>query len=203
MAVTITPRINIGLSGVIDQGGFMGFGSGGFDGENDLFFEGDEADDIITGGTGMDLLEGRGGNDVLRGGDGNDTLGGGPGDDDLDGQGGGGEKEKDKLFGDAGNDILRAGHGFDELTGGSGNDTFEFYALGHFEVTDFTIGEDRLFFDSEKTGINDLGQLVQLITGVDQRDDGVTIEFANNAVSIDLVGVNLSELTPDMIVFTL
>ncbi|SFP94819.1 Hemolysin-type calcium-binding repeat-containing protein [Nitrosomonas cryotolerans] len=199
MAVTITSRPNIGSSGliqIIDGEEFVGFGSGGF-GEDDLLIIGDETDNILTGGIGHDKIEGESGNDIITGGAGNDTLGGGPGDDDLDGQEG-----TDKLFGDAGNDILRAGHGHDILQGGTGNDIFGFYALGHFEVQDFTIGEDRLFFDSEKTGINNLDQLVQLITSIDQRDDGVTVGFGPDA-SIDLIGINLNDITADMVIFTL
>ncbi len=202
MTITITLRPNIGSSGIIDDGGFEGFGSGGFD-EDDLLIFGDEVDNLLEGGIGHDKIEGEEGNDTITGGEGNDSLGGGPGDDILDGQGGAGEKDKDKLFGDAGNDILRAGHGFDELTGGAGNDIFETYALGHFKFTDFTIGEDRLLFDTAKTGVKDMNDLVQLVTKVDQRTDGVTVEFLDNAVSIELVGINLAEITADMIIFGL
>jgi Ca2+-binding RTX toxin-like protein len=202
MSITITPRPNVGSSGIIDDGGFEGFGSGGFD-EDDLLVFGDEIDNILEGGIGHDKIEGEAGNDTITGGEGNDFLGGGLGNDILDGQGGGGAKDKDKLFGDAGNDLLRAGFGFDELTGGSGNDIFEFYALGHYSVKDFSITEDRLLFDTGNTGIRDLDDLVQLITGIDQRADGVTVEFINNAATIELVGVNLADLTPDMVIFSI
>ncbi len=202
MAITIIPRPNVGSSGIIDDGGFEGFGSGGFD-EDDLLIFGDEVDNVLEGGIGHDRIEGEAGNDTINGGEGNDSLGGGPGNDILDGQGGGGEKEKDKLFGDAGNDLLRAGFGFDELTGGSGNDIFEFYALGHYTVKDFSITEDRLLFDTTQTGIKDLDDLLQLITGTNQTADGVTVEFLNNAATIELVGINLANITPDMIIFSI
>ncbi len=202
MTVSINPRPNVGNSGIIDDGGFEGFGSGGFDDE-DLRFIGDGEDNSLKGGIGHDEIEGREGNDTITGGEGNDTLGGGPGDDIIDGQGGGGEKEKDKLFGDAGNDILRAGFGFDELTGGTGNDIFETYALGHFTFTDFIVGEDRLLFDTEKTGVRDFENLAQLVSQIDQRADGVTVGFLDNAVSIELVGIDLANITPDMIIFSL
>lgn len=200
MTIISTQRFNQGSS-VIDDDGFAGFGSGGFD-EDDLLIIGDEVDNILAGGIGHDSIEGEDGNDTINGGDGNDFLGGGAGDDILDGQGGNGEKEKDKLFGDAGNDILRAGYGFDELTGGSGNDIFETYAVGHFTFKDFTIGEDSLLFDTEKTGVQDLEHLLQLITRIEQRDDGATVEFLDNAVSIELVGVNLADITPEMVIFS-
>lgn len=200
MAVSIRNRENIGSSGlieIIDGLEFRGFGSGGF-GEDDFEIIGDEVDNVLEGGIGHDLIEGEGGNDTITGGGNNDTIGGNEGDDDLDGQEG-----TDKLFGDAGNDILRAGYGHDILQGGSGNDTFGFYALGHYEVKDFTLGEDRLFFDAEKTGIQSIQQLVQLITHTEQRADGVSVEFGSNAASIDLIGVNLADITADMIIFEL
>ncbi|MCH9638849.1 MAG: hemolysin expression modulating protein [Betaproteobacteria bacterium] len=202
MTITTTPRPNVGSSGIIDPDGFEGFGSGGFD-EDDLRIIGDELDNLLVGGIGHDEIEGNGGNDTINGGEGNDSLGGGAGDDIIDGQGGGGTFEKDKLFGDAGNDILRAGFGFDELTGGSGNDIFEVYALGHFTIRDFTLGEDRLLFDTNETGVRDLDHLIQLISRTEQREDGATVEFLDNAVSIELVGINLADITPDMVIFSL
>jgi len=201
MTIISTQRPNQGSS-VIDDDGFVGFGSGGFD-EDDLLIVGDEIDNILEGGIGHDSIEGEDGNDTINGGAGNDFLGGGAGNDRLDGQGGNGEKEKDKLFGDAGNDILRAGFGFDELTGGSGDDIFETYAVGHFTFKDFTIGEDRLLFDTEKTGVQDLEHLLQLITHIEQRADGATVEFLDNAVSIELVGIDLNDITPEMVLFSL
>ena len=49
--------------------------------------------------------------------------------------------------------------------GDTGNDTFGFYALGHFQVSDFIVGDDRLFFDSAEIGVNNLEELVSDITG--------------------------------------
>lgn len=199
MAVEVINRPNIGSSGlieIIDGIEFEGFGSGGF-GEDDFLHIGDELDNFIQAGFGNDELEGNDGNDELKGGDGNDTVDGDAGNDDLDGQGG-----TDKLFGGPGDDILRAGDGHDQMFGGSGNDTFGFYGLGFFRIHDFAPGEDRLFFDTAQVGIDSLEKLAPFVTDVDQRDDGVTIEFGTN-LSIDLVGIQLNELTPDMIVFQL
>lgn len=137
------------------------------------------------------------GNDILMGNEHDNTLSGEAGNDDLDGQEG-----TDVLFGGMGNDILRAGYGNDVLEGDSGNDTFGFYALGHFGVIDFTIGEDLFFFDAEKIGVNNLGELKSYITNTDPGDEGVTVDFGPNA-SITLVGINLNEITAGMIVFTL
>ena len=203
MAVTTTirPNIGTGASGTlrfIDGIAFEGLGSAGFD-DNDLLIIGDELDNFLTGGPGHDEIEGEGGNDVLEGGAGNGILEGGDGNDDLDGQQG-----TEKLFGGDGNDILRAGDGYDRLNGGTGKDTFGFYGAGHFEIADFKVDEDRLFFDSEILGIHSFSELVSYITGVtDNGDSGFTVEFVEGAATIELVGVNINSITTDMIVYTL
>ncbi len=200
MAIVTTPRPNIDSSGlieIIDGIEFEGFGSGGFD-DNDLLIIGDDLDNIIEGGIGHDEIEGEDGDDTITGGDGNDTLEGDSGNDILDGQGG-----TDKLFGEDGDDILLAGSGFDRMSGGDGNDTFGFYGAGHFEISDFNVADDRLFFDSSKLGVDSLEQLVSSITNVEQDDNGVRVEFVDDAASITLVGVNLDDITPDMVIFNL
>ncbi|MFZ1851898.1 MAG: hemolysin expression modulating protein [Nitrosomonas sp.] len=206
MAVTKEPRGNGSVNGsggikYIDGIAFIGLGSGGFDPTKDFVFTGDELDNFIEGGDGHDELIGNGGNDVLREGLNNGILKGGEGNDDLDGQQG-----TEKLFGGPGNDILRAGYGYDRLNGGEGNDTFGFYAEGHFQVADFTIGQDRLFFDSTTLGITQLSELVPYITKIsDITNDakgGTRFDFGPNA-SIELVGIKLADLTAEMIVFHL
>ena len=200
MTITSSPRPNLGSGSIkfIDGIPFEGLGSAGFD-DNDLLIIGDDLDNFLTGGPGHDEIEGEGGNDVLKGGAGNGILEGGDGNDDLDGQQG-----TEKLFGGDGNDILRAGDGYDRLNGGTGNDTFGFYGAGHFEIADFTVGEDRLFFDSEILGIHSFSELVSYITDVtDNGDSGFTVEFIGGAATIELVGVNINSITTDMIVYTL
>lgn len=200
MAVSTTPRPNLGSGSIkfIDGLPFEGIGSAGFT-ENDLLIIGDDLDNFLVGGDGHDEIEGGGGNDIIKGGAGNGILKGGDGDDDLDGQSG-----TEKLFGGAGNDILRAGDGYDRLIGGDGNDTFGFYGTGHFQIADFKVGEDRLFFDSDVLGIQSFDELVSFITGVtDNGDSGFTVEFIGGAATIELVGVNINSITPDMIVFDL
>jgi len=200
MSVSITPRPNLGSGSIkfIDGIPFEGLGSAGFD-DNDLLITGDELDNFdLIGGSGHDEILGGGGNDILKGGAGNDILNGGDGNDDLDGQEG-----TEKLFGGAGDDILRVGNGYDRLNGGTGNDTFGFYGAGHFEIADFTLGQDRLFFDSAILGINQLDQLLSYITGyTDNGNSGFTAHFGPTA-SIELVGVNINSITTDMIVFDL
>lgn len=219
MAVDIINRPNIGSSGlieIIDGFEFEGFGSGGF-GDDDFLYIGDALDNFIQAGPGNDELEGNDGNDELLGGDGNDIIDGDSGNDILDGQGG-----TDKLFGGLGDDILLAGGSGDNpqlnrdqlqgdprnldgsvIGGEPGNDIFGFYDLGFYRVNDFVPGEDLLFFDAEKTGIDNIGTLVGLISDIDQRDDGVTVHFGSNAAWIDLVGVNINDITADMVIFGL
>lgn len=112
------------------------------------------------------------------------------------------QKGNDDLFGGDGNDILRTDHGDHNLTGNNGNDIFGFYALDHFQIQDFSIGQDRLFFDSESLGINGIAQLESYITGIDQSANGVTIEFGPEA-SIHIVGINFTDITADMIMFNI
>ncbi|MEK6686218.1 MAG: hemolysin expression modulating protein [Pseudomonadota bacterium] len=201
MAVIKTQRPNLGSGSVkfIDGIPFDGLGSAGF-GDNDFLIIGDELDNFdLIGGSGHDEIEGGGGNDILKGGAGNGILKGGDGNDDLDGQTG-----TEKLFGGAGDDILRVGDGYDRLNGGTGKDTFGFYGAGHFEISDFTVGEDRLFFDSATLGIHQLSELVSYITNViDNGNNGFTVEFVGGAATIELIGVNINNITADMIIFNL
>ncbi len=229
MAITTGSRpVGTGPSGTlrfIDGFPFEeGLGSAGF-GENDLLIMGDEADDFLQGDAGHDELDGGGGNDILKGGAGNGILRGGDGDDDLDGQEG-----TEKLFGGNGDDILRAGGSnpvvietqngksvrvqgdFDRLTGGEGNDTFGFYGFGSFEITDFKVGEDLLFFDSKILGIHSLTDLGRYITGITTGTttnlEGKLVpyfeaEFINGEATIKVVGASIDAITPDMIVFNL
>jgi len=211
MAVTTTNRPNLGSGSIkfIDGVAFEGIGSAGFD-DNDLLIIGDELDNILTGGDGNDEIDGGAGNDTIQEGAGNGILIGGDGDDILDGQEG-----TEKLFGGNGNDILLAGGtvpvgtdkqqgDFDRLNGGAGNDTFGFYGVGNFQIADFTIGEDRLFFDSEVLGIHSVSELVSYITNIkDNGDSGFTAEFVGGAAYIEIVGVNFNSITADMVDFTL
>jgi Ca2+-binding RTX toxin-like protein len=103
----------------------------------EIFVDGDDGDDFITGspdiastlsggdgtdvlfgGNQGDLLTGGNGQDLLNGGDGNDTLNGGDGGDILNGQVG-----DDVVNGGASGDTINGGSGADTLNGQSGNDT--------------------------------------------------------------------------------
>ena len=136
--------------------------------EEQTYFKGTDANDIIYGATqsdtiyggvgndalyghnGNDTIYGGEGNDKLYGGDDNDTLHGGDGDDILYGEDGydalyGGDGD-DNLYGDSGNDILEGGAGNDRLEGGVGNDT---YVFGRGDGSDTIIdawGNDTIKF---------------------------------------------------------
>lgn len=218
MAVIRTNRPNQGSSGAIrfiEGVAIEGFGSAGFD-ENDLLIIGDELDNLdLIGGDGHDEINGGAGNDILREGLGNGILNGNDGNDDLDGGLG-----TDKLFGGNGDDILRAGGSipantpvplgqpagdYDRLNGGAGIDTFGFYGVGTFEIADFTLGEDRLFFDSSTLGVNDVPTLVSFITKITPPtvNSGYVVEFVGGAATIEFIGVDPNSITADMIDFTL
>ena len=217
MAITKTPRANVSVGGsggikFIDGIPFEGLGSGGFD-DNDFLIIGDELDNTdLIGGEGHDEIRGGAGNDELQGGAGNGILSGDDGNDDLDGQEG-----TEKLFGGNGDDILRAGGSIpanvaapaiadhDRLTGGEGNDTFGFYGVGSFEITDFTLGQDRFFFDSEILGITNVPQLVSYITNIIPANgsNGDIVEFVGGAATIEIIGASVNDITAEMVVFTL
>lgn len=112
---------------------------------------GGQGNDTISGGDGHDVINGNKGNDSISGGDGNDVIRGGQGNDRIEGNDG-----NDILLGDLGNDTLTGGAGIDVMTGGEGNDVFVFATgdagfatsgpLAGFvdQITDFTIGQDRI-----------------------------------------------------------
>ena len=103
--------------------------------DKDNVLTGGAAADTVTGSTGNDKIIGNAGNDSMSGGSGNDTLSGGAGKDKLlggdgnDSLNGGndadtlsGEAGKDTLLGGKGNDYLTGGDEADSLDGGAGND---------------------------------------------------------------------------------
>lgn len=143
--------------------------------------QGGQGDDSILGGNGNDVINGNKGNDTISGGDGNDIIRGGQGDDLIFGDAG-----NDVLMGDLGKDTLIGGTGIDVLTGGEGEDLFVFNsgdaafsttgALAYFadQITDFTIGEDKIT----------LGGTIGLGTGnVLHAQAGITISSVEAALT--------------------
>lgn len=110
-----------------------------------------------------------------------------------------GDTGNQRITGGTGNDTLVGGGGNDTLVGGQGNDVFGFNALGRYVVNDFSSG-DKIAFNVP--GISNLDQLARLVTGVTVSSTAVTYEFGPNA-SVTLVGVSPTQLTADMIKFTI
>lgn len=112
----------------------------------------------------VDLGQGSG---VTQGTTDDDTLTGGSGVDHMVGNAG-----NDTLYGGAGQDIILGGAGQDILYGGAGGDLFVLDAdLGHDQISDFVLGEDRIDV-SAWDGLATLPQLtITSVTG------GALIEF--------------------------
>jgi hypothetical protein len=98
----------------------------------------------------------------------------------------------------AGKDTLIGGAGNDTLIGGAG-DVIGFNGLGHFTIDGANRG---LTFTFLFEGINSVNDLAQYLTGVTETATGVTYHFGPSA-SITLVGVSASDITADMIKFSL
>ena len=145
--------------------------------------------------TSSHMIEGTSGDDTLVGDDGYNNINGNDGNDTMDGRMG-----DDLLTGGLGNDILLAGFGEDQLSGSEGKDIFGFYAPGHFEVQDLNLVEDHIYFDLAQTGLSNIDEVNKMITAVNQREDGVEVEFGPEA-SIDLIGINFAEITAEMVGF--
>ena len=153
---------------------FIEFNGQRFDFTRDLFVNGRGGNDKITTSAGDDVVYGGSGSDTIITGKGNDELFGGSGNDQLDGG-----ADNDRLSGGSGNDVLKGGTGNDRLAGGTGNDTLEGGSGDDFlsgdigadtltggqgkdsfvvalnqgvdTITDFTIGQDKLFLDQSIT----------------------------------------------------
>lgn len=122
--------------------------------------------DQIDGGAGNDRLYGLGGDDLIHGGVGNDSL-----------------------FGGSGNDRLHGNRGDDTLTGGDGNDRFVFDLRGgNDNVTDYTVGEDRLDFRNF-----DLASVDEALSHAAQNDADVVFTF-DSGETVTVQNVDLSTL---------
>ncbi len=142
----------------------------------DLFIQGNDNANLLTGTAGDDVIDGLGGDDLARGRKGDDTLSGGEGNDTLRGSrgedamfGDGGDDEMiggrgdDTMLGGSGADDIRGGRGDDELRGGAGADTLKggggedvfAYATGEGgdTIADFRIRQDAFGLDAESFGV--------------------------------------------------
>jgi Ca2+-binding RTX toxin-like protein len=166
---------------------------------NDVLYGGTVAGytETFAGGAGNDLIfagplfSGFPGNwttitvgigDTLNGGDGNDLLVGAPGNDTLDGG--------------TGNDVLIGGYGLDTLSGGAGADVFVFNApldAGNADtITDFTVGEDKIYLDQSVFGADALTSNLlsyEQATGA-LTYDGTLFATLDNQPTLALTSVN-------------
>ncbi|MDR4520829.1 MAG: calcium-binding protein [Nitrosomonas sp.] len=125
-----------------------------------------------------DLLNNNGHANILDGSQGNDVLIGGPE-----------------------NDIIKTGYGYDDITGGEGKDIFSFYAPGHFVIHDFDPSADLFIFDSEKTGLYTIQDLLSIVAHIEDNETGVIVHFVKELSSITLIGLHSEDLSIDMVGF--
>lgn len=111
-----------------------------------------------------------------------------------------GDNADQKITGGQGADTLVGGGGSDTLVGGAGSDTFGFVSGGLFVLGDFNPTSDKLFFNIP--GILNVNQLAGLVTRVEDHSSGAIYTFGN-AGSISLVGIKSTDVTADLISFTL
>lgn len=111
-----------------------------------------------------------------------------------------GDNADQKITGGQGADTLVGGGGRDTLAGGAGSDTFGFASGGTFQISDFNIKEDKLAFSFG--GVNNFQDLAKLVTKVEETSSGVTYTFGD-AGAITLVGIKASDITADLINFTI
>lgn len=160
---TVSTAIDYTLPDFVEN---LRLGSGGLTGI------GNDLDNRIIGSADGDRIFGMGGDDTIQGLNGNDWISGGAGDDDLRGDAGNdtiygdagrdiitGGAGNDRIFGGDGNDRITGGDGADVMTGGEGKDTFRFDQAdidGHDVdiITDFTRGEDSLYFRAADANAN-------------------------------------------------
>lgn len=158
----------------------------GFDGNDSLF--GGAGDDMLAGNDGNDSLSGGEGRDGLNGGEGDDTLYGMEGDDTLHGDSG-----NDLMLGGAGNDRLEACAGDDTLYGGDGSDTL--IAGGGNDQMYGDAGDDAMIGCDDNdllfggTGSDTLDGWAgdDTLWGNDEHADDHEVDFLNGGTGADLL----------------
>lgn len=107
------------------------------------------------------------------------------------------------IMGGSGNDTMITTGGKDSMSGGAGADKFVMTGKsGNLAISDFKIGEDKLVFKID--GISNLADLSKAFTGVTETpapNAGVTVHFGD--LTVTLTGLKVSDLTLDMLGFTL
>ncbi|NOS70945.1 MAG: LEPR-XLL domain-containing protein [Verrucomicrobia bacterium] len=147
----------------------------------------------VVGGAQSDNINGNDLDNVLTGGLGNDIIVAGAGDDTLDGGAG-----DDYLSGDAGNDALSGGADDDTLVGGIGNDTYVFDA--DTSLTTITGSDVIIEFADEGADTLDFSSTTTLSITIDLSNVGTQVVNANlklilsgNDVIENVVGSTLND----------
>ena len=110
-----------------------------------------------------------------------------------------GDASNQSIAGGSGADTLVGGGGSDTLAGGAGADKFGFVSGGNYTIADLGTG-DKLAFSF--TGLTTFNQLAAAVTGISQAGGNTTYSFAGGS-SITLVGLSPTQVTADLIQFTL
>jgi Ca2+-binding RTX toxin-like protein len=111
-----------------------------------------------------------------------------------------GDDANQKITGGQGADTLVGGGGSDTLVGGAGDDTFGFSSGGLFQIGDFDRLHDTFAFSIPN--ITTFADLAKLVTGVQETGEFISFEFGT-AGTITLMGLTASDITADLIRFTL
>jgi len=103
-----------------------------------------------------------------------------------------GTRHDDILTGTTGDDVLNAAKGDDVMTGSAGADVFVFSqsSTGKDRITDFTTGEDHLYFAAET--IFDLSEIT-----ITQEGDDALLSWHRGNSELLLEQVNLADLNAD------
>lgn len=120
---------------------------------------------------------------------------GGSGDDTLIGN-----SADNQLRGGPGSDLLIGQIGNDVLEGGSGSDIFGLSDIGHYRFQDFSPQHDMVCFDRD-LGLGRIEDLLPLITDISNTNEGAVVTFVNGIATINFVGLDVSQLTTDMVFF--
>ncbi|GFE50819.1 hypothetical protein So717_25720 [Roseobacter cerasinus] len=155
------------------------FSGATFNGDSFIDYDGNNADDDITGGTGDDEMNGNNGDDTLRGGLGDDSLNGGAG--------------ANQLLGQGGNDTLIAnsnGSG-SSLDGGAENDRIEVTSTLQNSTIEGGAGNDTLALASA----NLAGTTISGIENTELTNSGIQSIDADQIANLGAISLTSSAIT--------
>jgi len=168
-----------------DPLGYLSFDGVDVDGGagNDLI-RGDDAPNMLWGGSGNDTIEGKAGSDTIEGGDGNDTLIGGDDSPQW-------APDNDTISGGAGNDTLRGGAGADTLSGDSGSNYI--YGGAGNDTISSTGAADVVSGDGDNDLIKASGVAAEIHFKAGDGND--LVETGDGAYQLVLDGLSADDIT--------